>query len=110
MYRHYITIDDQNRVINGWSTGEKSGLGPGGEDILITDRGGYHFSLIGVDNPKLRTSDGILLFKWNGTKVELRTQEEISADRPKSEGIQEPTELEKLRADIDYIMIMEGLI
>ena len=51
---------------------------------------------------------GIPLYKEVNDEITARTQAEIDADiaaLPKPE----PTELERLRADIDYIMMMEDL-
>lgn len=111
--KHYITIDDQNRITDGWSDGphrdDKSTDGA----ICINDKGGYQFRLVigGVqaeENPPLWTMDGIPLYKWDGEAVQKRTEEEIEADRALIPP-PPPSETEKLRADMDYIAIMSGI-
>lgn len=62
----------------------------------------------------LYTMDGIPRYKWDGTHAILRTDEEIEADRasiqdPDPEPDPEPTELEQLRADMDYISMETGV-
>ena len=102
-YRHYIITDAQNRVTDGWSSGEKPGIGPAQGCVLLTDAGEEHFPFA-----PLKNEDGLARYKYEGGAVVLRSQEELDADRP--EPIEpEPSELERLRADVDYIMIMEGL-
>lgn len=57
----------------------------------------------------LFTGDGIPLYLWDGERIVHRTEAEIEADRaalPEPE----PSELERLRADVDYVMVMEGLL
>lgn len=112
MYRHYITIDDRKRITNGWSTGEHPGLGPGEHDVLLTDRGGIAFALLGIEHPVLFTDDKdrIPLYAFENGAARARTEEEIDADRPGPTPEPEPTEMEKLRADVDYIMVMEELL
>lgn len=111
MYRHYVTIDEGNRVTDGWSTGERPGIGPGAGGILLTAEGGYAFALLGVQHPALFTEDRdrIPRYACENGGVRLRTEEEIDGDRPGPTPEPEPTEMEKLRADVDYIMVMEGL-
>lgn len=113
MYRHYITIDEENRITNGWSTGEHPGLGPGQNDVLLTDKGGVAFALLGAENPTLRTEDGIALYKWTGSAVEPRTEAEIDADRPDTAAQERESRISELKrqlADTDYavIKIAEG--
>lgn len=112
MYRHYITIDHKNRITNGWSTGEHPGRGPGEHDALLTDEGGVAFVLLGIEHPALFTddTDRIPLYAWENGAARARTEAEIDADRPGPAPEPEPTELERLRADVDYIMVMEGLL
>ncbi len=80
--RHYITIDDQNRVTDGWSNGPHPDHDTAGA-ICINEQGGYQFRLTsgGEENPALYTMDGIPLYKWDGERAVPRTEEEIAADR-----------------------------
>ncbi|MCM1215477.1 MAG: hypothetical protein NC548_13270 [Lachnospiraceae bacterium] len=111
---HYISIDEKNRVVDGWSDGplpEKDILS---NDICINSKGSYQFCLIpdGEENPLLFTEDMIPLYKWDGETVISRTAEEIKADRDEQNSNKPdpiPTEQEKLRADLDYVMLMMGL-
>lgn len=106
-FRHYIMTDGQDRVIDGFSTGEHPGLGPTEGMLLLTDDGAERFPYA-----PLRTADQDAipryLYEYGG--VRLRTEAEIDADRPGPQPEPEPTELERLRADVDYIMAMEGLL
>lgn len=107
--KHYITVDDQGRILDGWSDGphpEKDAAGA----ICVTEEGGYQFRLFpgGEENPSLWTMDGIPLYKWEDGQVVPRTEEEISADRA---AIPEPppTAQEQLRADVDFLAAMQGV-
>ena len=111
--KHYITVDDQGRITDGWSDGphrdDKSTEGA----ICINEKGGYQFRLIinGVEteeNPPLFTMDGIPLYKYEGGKVVERTEAEIEEDRAQIPP-PPPSELEKLRADVDFIAVMQGV-
>ena len=102
-YRHYIMVDEHNRIIDGWSSGEKPGIGPTQGCILLTDDGDLEFPYA------LLQIDGIYQYKYENNQVIKRTTEEKEADRPK-EVDPEPSEMERLRADVDYILIMEGLV
>lgn len=80
--RHYISVDDYGYITDGWSDGphpEKDAANA----VCINEEGGYQFRLCpdGEENPPLRTSDGIPLYKWDGEAVQERTEEEIEADR-----------------------------
>lgn len=115
MYRHYITIDEENRITNGWSTGEHPGLGPGQNDVLLTDKGGVTFALLGIEYPILFTDDAdkIPLYAWESGAVRWRTQEEIDADRPDTAAQERESRISELKrqlADTDYavIKIAEG--
>jgi len=79
---HYITVDEQDRIIDGWSDGphlERDTTSA----ICINEQGGYQFRLepTGEENPPLYTMDGIPLYKWDREQVIRRTEDEIEADR-----------------------------
>ncbi len=108
--RHYITVDGQNRVTDGWSDGphpEKDTAGA----VCINDKGGYQFRLFpgGEENPPLWDMDGIALYKYVDGRVQVRTEEEIEADRAQIPP-PPPSEMEQLRADVDFVYAMEGWI
>ena len=80
--KHYIKVDPSGRVVDGWSDGpirNKNTV----DAICINEQGGYQFRLSpgGEENPTLFDWDGIPLYKWDGSTVKPRTQEEIDADR-----------------------------
>lgn len=111
--KHYITVDDQNHIIDGWSNGPHPERDTT-DAICLNEQGSYQFRLmpIGEENPSLYTMDGIPLYNWNGEQVIKRSDEEIEADRAEmiaNQPTPEPTEIEKLRADLDYVMLMNGL-
>ena len=80
--KHYIKIDSSGRIVDAWSDGPHYGKDPAGF-VCINEKGGYQFRLFpgGEENPALFDEYGIPLYKWSGDAVQLRTQEEIDADR-----------------------------
>ena len=107
--RHYITVDGRSRVLFGWSDGPNQNLDTTGA-ICINEQGGYQFRLFrdGEENPMLYTEDAIPLYKWDGERVVRRGDEEIAADRA-AVPAPPPSELERLRADVDFLAVMEGV-
>lgn len=108
--KHYIKVDGQGCIMDGWSDGpcrEKNTEGA----ICINAEGGYQFRLRpgGVENPPLWTMDGIPLYKYVDGQVVERAEEEIAADRF---SIPEPppSAQEQLRADVDFLAAMQGVI
>ena len=107
--RHYVLVDDRDRIIDGWSDGPNPERDT--EDgICINDKGGYQFRLFpgGEENPSLWTMDGIPLYRWDGEAVQERSPEEIEADRADIPEPQ-PSPMEQMRADIDFIAVMGGV-
>jgi len=79
--KHYILLDGENRIIDGWSNGPLAGKDT--EDaICINEQGGYQFRLFpdGEENPALIDSDGVHLWKYDD-KVLATTEEEREAER-----------------------------
>ena len=107
--KHYIKPDSSNRIIDCWSDGPHPDRDTTNA-ICISDKGGYQFRFTpdGEENPSLYDVDGIPLYKWDGQAVVKRTAEEIAADRA---AIPEPppSEMERLRADIDFLAAMGGM-
>jgi len=103
---HYITIDDQNRIIEGWSDGPYPSRDTAGA-ICINEQGGYQFRLFpdGEENPPLWDMDGIPLYKWDGSEVLPRTAEETEADRAAIPD-PPPTEQERMEAQVTYTAMM----
>ena len=120
--KHYIDVDSQGRIVDGWSDGPHPQRQPTDQSVLLTDRGGYQFRLpvseiepsgeivrtMSEENPSLWTMDGIPLYKYEDGEVLPRTEEEISAGRA---AIPEPppTAQEQLRADVDFLAAMQGV-
>ena len=57
----------------------------------------------------LYTMDGIPRYRWDGTQAVERTEEELEADRA-ARPAPEPTEQEQLRADVDFLLAMGGVL
>ena len=108
-HRHYIITDDRSRVTASWSDGPIPDRDTT-DAICINERGGYQFRLFpsGEENPPLCTMDGIPLYKWDGTAVILRTEDEVAADQAAIPA-PPPSEQEQLRADIDFLAAMQGV-
>lgn len=83
MANHYITIDGQNRIIDGFSDSFKT---PAATDILIRENAGENFELFGKDPGRPLSFDTqgekIWKYKWTGESIEHRSMEEINADLP----------------------------
>lgn len=109
MNNHYVLIDDQNRIIDAWSDGPYHKKDTTGA-ICINEEGSYQFRLYpdGEENPPIYNMDGIPLYKWDGERVVLRTEDEIESDRNKIPPAP-PSVQEQMRADIDFIAVMMGV-
>ena len=90
----FYTTDEQSRVFPccDW----REDIEPG-EDWKVGDMPGAAYE-----------EHGIPLYKEENGEITVRSQEEIAADIA-ALPVPEPTELDRLRADIDYIMMMEDL-
>lgn len=77
---HYVSIDAQNRVINGFSDAFEA---PREDSICISDQGGYQFRLFvdGEENPSLTDSVGAHLWYWENGSVRAATEAELEAER-----------------------------
>lgn len=107
--RHYVTTRPDGAITDAWSDGpnqEKDTTGA----ICISEQGGYQFRFYpgGEENPPICTEDGIPLYKWDGEKAILRTQDEIETDRTAIPA-PPPSAQEQLRADVDFIAAMMGV-
>lgn len=95
--KHYITVDEQNRIVNGFSDAFRQ---PTDTDICINEQGGYQFRLFGIENPALFDWNGMIpLYKYEDGEVVKRTEEEIEADRAAIPEVEaEPTTEERVTA------------
>lgn len=107
--KHYIEIDAQDCITDGWSDGP-NGDRDTSSAFCINKEGGYQFRLFpdGEENPPLHTTDGIPLYEWDGQAVRPRSEEEIEAERAAIPA-PPPSELERLRADIDFLYAIGGV-
>ena len=104
--KHYVTVDEQGRVIDGWSDGPRPDKDISGA-ICINEQGGYQFRLTpgGEENPRLYTGDGIPRHKLVEGEVVKRTVEEIEADRSDIPA-PGPSAAERLEAQVVYTAMM----
>ena len=107
--RYYITARPDGAITDAWSDGphpEKDTKNA----ICINEQGGYQFRLHpgGEENPLIYDMDGIPLYKWDGSQVVARSEEEIASDRAAIPA-PPPSAQEQLRADVDFIAAMTGV-
>lgn len=76
---HYIRIDENNRVIRGFSDAFET-PDPLKNDICITEEGGRQFELFGVINPPLTSINKTHLYKYVDGEVIETTQAEQDAE------------------------------
>mgnify|MGYP001050411821 FL=1 len=107
--RHYITVDDRDRILLAWSDGPLPNRDTAGA-ICINEQGGYQFRFApdGEEKPPIYTMDGIPLYRWDGARAIPRTDEEIEADRA-AIPTPPPSPQEQLRADVDFLAAMGGI-
>lgn len=105
--KHYISIDDQNRITNGFSDAFRQ---PTDTDICINEQGGYQFRLFpgGEENPNLFDWEHMIpLYKYEDGQVVKRTTEEIEADIAAIPVVEpQPTQLDKVEAQSTYTAMM----
>lgn len=106
--KHYITVDDQNRILSGWSDGPHPDRDATGA-VLLTDKGGYQFRLWpdGEENPTLADMDGIPRYCWDGSEAVQRTEEEIEAERA-AKNILAPIQLREQAYNTEAIISWSG--
>ena len=107
--RVYIQTDDQGRILRcegGYTTPADL------TDWIEIDEGvgdKYNLCQSHYFEGGLYTMDGIPRYCWDGTQTVERTEEEIEADRA-ARPAPEPTEQEQLRADVDFLLVMGGVL
>lgn len=103
---HYIKLDDQGRIVDGWSDGPFPDKDTENA-VCINEQGGYQFRLTpgGEENPPLFDRHGFPLYKWENGQVAARTAEELEADRSVLP-VPGPTQAERLEAQVIYTAIM----
>lgn len=108
--KHYVTVGQDGAITDAWSDGPNPGKDTAGA-ICINEKGGYQFrfSPDGEENPPLYDMNGIPLYKWDGSQVVKRTEEEIEEERAAIPD-PPPSAQEQLRADVDFIAAMTGVM
>lgn len=104
--KHYITVDSQSRITEGWSDGpfpEKDTTGA----VCINQQGGYQFRLVpgGEENPVLFERHGVALYKYEDGQIVARSEVEIAADVAAIPA-PGPTHAERLEAQVTYTAMM----
>lgn len=104
--KHYVTLDNQSHIIEGWSDGPRPDKDTANA-ICINEKGGYQFRLFdsGEENPPLYTKDFIPMYKLVKGKVVNRTDNEIEEDRANIPPAP-PSNAERLEAQITYTAMM----
>lgn len=74
--KHYITLDENCNIINGFSDAFYQSSE---SDICINNLGGRHFVIDGVENPQL-VDKQVYLYKYVDSEVVKKTDEEISIE------------------------------
>lgn len=110
--RHYITTRSDGAITDAWSDGPHPEKGT--TNAVCIGQGGYQLRLTingkqTEENPPLFTMDGIPLYKYINGEIVARTESEIEADR-EAIPLPPPSQLEIMRADIDYLLVMGGLV
>ena len=106
----YIKVDEQGRILqcegeytlpsdlDGWTLIEE------GQPCDRLNLAQSHYFEGG-----LYTMDGIPRYRWDGSAAILRSDGELETDRA-SRPTPEPTEQEQLRADVDFLLAMGGVL
>ena len=106
----YIKADDRNRIVR--CAGEYT-LPSNLDGWILIDEGApcdkRNLAQSMYFDGGLYTMDGIPRYKWDGSAAVLRTEEELEADRA-ARPEPEPTEQEQLRADVDFLLAMGGVL
>lgn len=79
--RHYITLDAQGRITDGWSDGPHPERDTTGA-ICINEQGGYQFQLFpdGEENPLLKNLYGVYIYEFVDNKICFRSDTEINEE------------------------------
>ena len=107
----YIQINHQGYIIRcegGYTINNIKNI----DDWTLIDEGTgdkYNLCQSHYFSGGLYTMDGIPRYRWDGSAAVLRTAEELDADRA-ARPAPEPTEQEQLRADVDFLLAMGGVL
>ena len=83
MAKHYITVDEENRIIDGFSDFYRQ---PKEGDILLRSDGGQEFELFGKDPNRqlwlLTQGVKVFFYAYENGQPRYRSEEEFNADLP----------------------------
>lgn len=108
---YYLETREDGAIVDAWSDGPFGGRDT--EGYIQFGQGGYQLRLTvdGVEteeNPPLFDMDGIPLYKYENGKIKRRTAEEIEQER-EAIPVPPPSPIEQLRADVDFILVLNDL-
>lgn len=109
--KYYLKTRNDGAIIDAFSDGPHYGKSTDG--YMLFGQGGYQLRLTingkeTEENPPIYDMDGIPLYKWDGSQIIPRTEEEIEAERALIPP-PPPSAQEQLRADVDFIAVMTGV-
>ena len=78
--KHYITLDSQNNIIDGWSNGPHPSKDTS-KAICINEQGGYQFTINGVENPPIINMEGLFLYKYEDEQIKEKTPSELRVEK-----------------------------
>lgn len=110
--KYYLKTREDGAIIDAFSDGPHHERNTDG--YILFGQGGYQLRLTingkqTEENPNMYDMIGIPLYKWDGTQIVARTKEEIEADRAAIPPAP-PSEQEQLRADVDFLLAIGGLL
>ena len=103
-HKHYITVDEQGRILDGFSDAFHE---PSEGNICINERGGYQFRLFpgGEENPNLRETHSVPLYRYDDGAVLRRSAREIEVDIAALPEM-EPSRNDWMEAQVTYTAMM----
>lgn len=103
--KHYIRTRADGGIVDGFSDAFRK---PSDGDICINEQGGYQFRLYpdGEENPMLFEGFGsVPLYKWTGSEVVRRSEDELDADRRAAREAAEAAERERVANDPQTLLL-----
>ncbi|MDO5765665.1 MAG: hypothetical protein Q4P84_08210 [Elusimicrobiales bacterium] len=107
--KHYISVDDNDRITDGWSDGPHPNRDTSGA-ICINEKCGYQFRFFlgGEENPSLLDMDGIPRYRWDGSAAVERSDEELEEDRKAREPVLTPAQQREQAYNTQPIVEWDG--
>lgn len=109
--RYYLKTREDGCIVDAWSDGPQAGHST--EGYIQFGQGGYQLRLTinGVEteeNPCLWTMEGVPLYKYVDGQITKRSEEEIQKEIDQIPP-PPPSEIEQIRADVDFLAVMGGV-